>query len=251
MNNPTNLLSRHGRRFAGKSLPLARAFTLIELLVVIAIIAILAAILFPVFAQAREKARQASCTSNLKQVGMAVRMYLQDYDETYLPWGQSVTASPAAILDPYIKNYQVWVCPSETNANVRKNLNPTYVSYMFNDGEDVSSGKSIARISGLPESGFGNVSDLVVTHDSDPSEVGWTEGNTWDSGLTTDWPHFRPGGCVDSRNGGKVIKPCGSNSYLKPWFTRHSGLFNVLFMDAHVKARNARSLTDANFIPQP
>lgn len=58
-----------------------RALTLIELLVVIAIIAILAAILFPVFAQAREKARQTACLSNLKQVGLAVQMYAQDYDE--------------------------------------------------------------------------------------------------------------------------------------------------------------------------
>ncbi len=63
-----------------------RGFTLIELLVVIAIIAILAAILFPVFAQAREKARQTTCTSNLKQIGTAFMMYVQDYDETYPPW---------------------------------------------------------------------------------------------------------------------------------------------------------------------
>ena len=63
-----------------------RAFTLIELLVVIAIIAILAAILFPVFAQARDKARQASCLSNMKQQGLAVHMYAQDYDEMVPPW---------------------------------------------------------------------------------------------------------------------------------------------------------------------
>lgn len=62
----------------------SRGFTLIELLVVIAIIAILAAILFPVFARARENARKATCQSNLKQIGAATRMYLQDYDETYM-----------------------------------------------------------------------------------------------------------------------------------------------------------------------
>src|SRR5437660_1778673 len=66
----------------GDTLRQRRAFTLIELLVVIAIIAILAAILFPVFAQAREKARQATCQSNLRQIGMAVQMYAQDFDET-------------------------------------------------------------------------------------------------------------------------------------------------------------------------
>src|ERR671927_626867 len=75
----------HKQRPRGPALPpgASRAFTLIELLVVIAIIAILAAILFPVFAQAREKARQASCLSNCKQIGLASNMYVQDYDETF------------------------------------------------------------------------------------------------------------------------------------------------------------------------
>jgi len=115
-----------------------RAFTLIELLVVIAIIAILAAILFPVFAQAREKARQTSCISNLKQVALGWQMYIQDYDETlaFRPSGAAVGPSPACdwryvcdsaqsrsgsyinwweLVTPYMKNYQIITCPSAPN----------------------------------------------------------------------------------------------------------------------------------------
>ncbi len=100
-------------------------FTLIELLVVIAIIAILAAILFPVFAQAREKARQISCVSNEKQIDLAVMMYAQDYDETYpLAWGY--VGAWWETVDPYIKggvkpgaDYDsslkgVWHCSSDS-----------------------------------------------------------------------------------------------------------------------------------------
>jgi prepilin-type N-terminal cleavage/methylation domain-containing protein len=103
-----------------------RAFTLIELLVVIAIISLLAAILFPVFAQAREKARQASCTGNLKNLGIAVLMYAQDYDEA-LPLAAYATDTDFVtwheITDPYLRNKQVWHCPSsqvrETDAGGR------------------------------------------------------------------------------------------------------------------------------------
>lgn len=108
-----------------------RGFTLIELLVVIAIIAILAAILFPVFARAREKARQTSCLSNLKQLGLAGLMYAQDYDETMVPnaisvytWtapdGSTIEVSPPSamlwmyLVYPYVNNVQVFNCPSTT-----------------------------------------------------------------------------------------------------------------------------------------
>lgn len=130
--------------FAGlpsRSLPVNRkkGFTLIELLVVIAIIAILAAILFPVFARARENARRASCQSNLKQIGLAMMQYTQDYDE-YLPRYQAGRWDPSAgnwVADgqpiwsddwyassgpywwqsiyPYTKNAQIYICPSNTN----------------------------------------------------------------------------------------------------------------------------------------
>lgn len=92
-----------------------RAFTLIELLVVIAIIAILSAILFPVFALAREKARQTSCLSNLKQLGLAVQMYSQDYDETLLS-AQSNSLRWPQLLAPYIKSRGFVVCPSASYA---------------------------------------------------------------------------------------------------------------------------------------
>jgi prepilin-type N-terminal cleavage/methylation domain-containing protein/prepilin-type processing-associated H-X9-DG protein len=112
--------------------PKNSGFTLIELLVVIAIIAILAAILFPVFAQAREKARQTACLSNTKQMGLAVAQYIQDYDEM-LPMGGYDTAARNSRwyrdIYPYIKSVGVFSCPSETRDTingVNTNFNPVY-----------------------------------------------------------------------------------------------------------------------------
>src|ERR1044072_5808131 len=102
-----------------RKLPFKSAFTLIELLVVIAIIAILAAILFPVFAKAREKARQTACLSNTKQMGTAINMYVQDYDETLPPRAIRDPVSGVyyealswrRIIHPYVKNADVFTCP--------------------------------------------------------------------------------------------------------------------------------------------
>jgi prepilin-type N-terminal cleavage/methylation domain-containing protein/prepilin-type processing-associated H-X9-DG protein len=136
---------------------LRRGFTLIELLVVIAIIAILAAILFPVFAQTREKGRQTSCLSNMKQLGLGFAAYLADYDGVFpgraggvdnnnafntlpvtnapSPWGHwtcgqvVATANPCRVeqggIYPYVKNTQVFICPSDVNGRTKR------LSYSF------------------------------------------------------------------------------------------------------------------------
>jgi prepilin-type N-terminal cleavage/methylation domain-containing protein/prepilin-type processing-associated H-X9-DG protein len=117
-----------------------RGFTLIELLVVIAIIAILAAILFPVFAKAREKARQSSCLSNVRQLATATLAYLTDFDGSWLPgapwrsdqppgW-QTVSAynAPHAKLIPYIKSMQIFACPSRSDGKISTGANPMLAS---------------------------------------------------------------------------------------------------------------------------
>jgi len=128
-----------------------RAFTLIELLVVIAIIAILAAILFPVFGRARENARRTSCLSNMKQIALGVKQYTQDYDERFPPGtvGSSAgnTPPPAGefygwadmLAESYIKNQQIFQCPSEPNSTtdawrISDQVNPSagYSDYAIN-----------------------------------------------------------------------------------------------------------------------
>jgi prepilin-type N-terminal cleavage/methylation domain-containing protein/prepilin-type processing-associated H-X9-DG protein len=119
-----------------------RGFTLIELLVVIAIIAILAAILFPVFAKAREKARQASCLSNVKQVGLAQLQYIQDYDEmtpvhrcgSYTP--PTLVCTHEAIL-PYCKNVQIFRCPSRRGDGAGANTDLLHSGNARTPGEGV------------------------------------------------------------------------------------------------------------------
>src|SRR5713101_6929093 len=126
-------------------------FTLIELLVVIAIIAILAAILFPVFAQAREKARQSTCLSNMKQMGLAFNMYAQDYDETFgwqkvsdncPDFGRAGNPEPSwnmSIL-PYVKSRQIFTCPSAT-----KESNPKYAPNADSDNNYYANGQAMGK----------------------------------------------------------------------------------------------------------
>jgi prepilin-type N-terminal cleavage/methylation domain-containing protein/prepilin-type processing-associated H-X9-DG protein len=136
--------------------PTRRGFTLIELLVVIAIIAILAAILFPVFARARENARRASCQSNVKQIMLGVFQYTQDYDEKFVPaHNEDATVAQLPVaqrswynnLQPYLRSTQIYRCPSDTN-----NTNALYatypVSYIVNAnfGSGAAGGISLASV---------------------------------------------------------------------------------------------------------
>jgi prepilin-type N-terminal cleavage/methylation domain-containing protein/prepilin-type processing-associated H-X9-DG protein len=137
-----------------------RGFTIIELLVVIAIISILAAILFPVLAKARDKARQTACLSNNRQIGMAIMMYAEDSDDTYPPTyrynnGLNGTAGRTHVTwltAPYIRNEQIWICPSDRSPTplpqIATDVMLPFSSYMPN--EAVLPRDKFSKTSGYP-----------------------------------------------------------------------------------------------------
>ena len=193
-------------------------FTLIELLVVIAIIAILAAILFPVFARARENARRSSCQSNLKQIALGVMQYTQDYDEKF-PAEDLVNTPPtfmyASQLQPYLKSIQIFVCPSNAGSVITStpidqadhqwNLNNIIGSYGFSvylDGQSQASVLESARTGAFADSRWFSFGTLI-----DPTAIGFTG------------------------------------------YTRHFNGANICFVDGHVKWANASTAQLVNFAP--
>lgn len=235
-----------------------RGFTLIELLVVIAIIAILAAILFPVFATAREKARGTSCLSNMKQICTAVQMYAQDYDEMlhrirnwnfpYDPVTNKWAWGAQDMLNPYIKNEQMWKCPSD-GVQRYDNTGPTGgpISYSFTHSQTGggTSAQTITEITfGLHAYYNWDANSRMLAEIGAPADTinvyeFWCSGSyftgysywRWDNRQIKTWPEF-PNYLTITWLGVPA-----------PWsMGAHNAVGNFGFIDGHVKALKRSSL---------
>lgn len=244
-------------------------FTLIELLVVIAIIAILAAILFPVFAQAREKARQSTCSSNLKQLGTAIRMYVDDYDGVYIPtynyingWNACPHYAWFHMCQPYIKNLNVFNCPSAAQDNRTLYCNtrltcvgtnqpgnpesPVKLGYVYNEGYmDINykgiAGRGCNSYHGMAKDDCSGRAELGA-HDAEMEDPAGTiaiaegEGSVGTGQCRANPVVFKIAqGGSDPRDQDYVVDP-PFNRAVRVAIRRHNNTMNTLFADGHVKA---------------
>lgn len=206
------------------------AFTLIELLVVIAIIAILAAILFPVFGRARENARRSSCSSNLKQIGLGILQYSQDYDEKYPMyrvgnWQAGKVYGWADAIQPYVKSEQLLQCPSDTNPPPTVDYRPRqggFTDYVYSTclGSSPQSTVGNAAGSGIGLSMVDSPALTMMAIDGKAIHLNMgsnVEGN---------------GSARMATRGGGVVGFAGSANFDTD---RHLDGANLLFADGHVK----------------
>ena len=247
-------------------------FTLIELLVVIAIIAILASILFPVFARARENARRASCQSNLKQIGLGFQQYTQDYDG-WSPGSTTGNVSWPSTIFPYIKSEQIFACPSSDDTQTSADYVAPATNYQgqtSNDGSQASlrlvnsglsyamnliqTGKSSGGSNGWQTAGFtGTVATPGVNGPKSgflnigaTASIGLNEAQVADSAGT-----IRIFDAMSTTNSGTSMRSISAEDRTDrlPLNTaskaakRHFDGFNALFGDGHVKFRRYGSTT--------
>jgi prepilin-type N-terminal cleavage/methylation domain-containing protein/prepilin-type processing-associated H-X9-DG protein len=210
-----------------------RGFTLIELLVVIAIIAILAAILFPVFAKVREKARQASCASNEKQLGLALMQYVQDYDETIpFDWNGPLNETPQTAIYPYVKSAGVYRCPSNasTDTSGQPNPNPSNIPQLSCDYSANSTGGGFS----LGNAGKGPFGQDQTSGATLASLVSPTQVIVFCEAGQNAWNHT------------DVVSNQAPNNGPTSVFAGHSTLLNLAFSDGHVKIMKFANTTDSN-----
>jgi len=213
------------------------AFTLIELLVVIAIISILALILFPVFARARENARASSCLSNVKQMGLSIEMYKQDYDSKY-PFARGVAPTQHwyQYLDSYIKNKQIQICPSNSDWPIGYSYNVAFgydPGSLFDPSRVGSSGTycghAVPMYDGVGESILTNPSESVVLVDSTLEYYRWINSSP-------------PLSDSSAKSAVDALQPPSTDTtavtnYNHPEAGIHNGGLNALYADGHAKWR--------------
>lgn len=241
--------NRETRKRRGRQNPrphpsrLRTGLTPIELLIVITILAILAALLFPVFARAREKARQTSCLSNLKQLGLAIQMYVTDSDEAYPMMSSPPNFSPrlrwADYVLPYVKHPHVFACPSVPamvkNKSFAYDTNIKYGGYGYNY-QYLGNSRRVP-----PDLPF-TASDASITAPSETVALAETNGvpgtNPIDGTYTVDPP------LPSSRGSGNVSGYYGTTRSTPA--ERHNSQVNVASCDGHAKALRLSKLDDYN-----